>query len=147
MDPSSTSILHVCEQRRLWRVRGCTSSPEPSLVAYVISTITSWAGSFVLHERFGITKDFNISVRFRNETMTSDIAIVLTLTLIWQQFKWKKRLKPWRFVARWYSVIKKSKFIHKICFQHRTEGYAFWQSIRPRSTSFVKFSFRIWWSF
>ena len=30
--------LHVREQQRLW--------PEPSLVAYVISTIISWAGSF-----------------------------------------------------------------------------------------------------
>ena len=27
------------------RLRGCTSSPEPSLVAFVISTIISWAGS------------------------------------------------------------------------------------------------------
>ena len=43
MDPSSTSILHVCEQQRLWR--DCAGSPEPSLVVYVISTIISWAGS------------------------------------------------------------------------------------------------------
>ena len=33
-DLSSTSILHVCEQRRLW------------LLAYVISTIISWASSY-----------------------------------------------------------------------------------------------------
>ena len=33
-DPSSTSILRVCEHR------------GPSLVAYVVSTIISWAGSF-----------------------------------------------------------------------------------------------------
>ena len=39
-DPSSTSILHVCEQRRLW-----LDSAESSLVVYVISTIISWAGS------------------------------------------------------------------------------------------------------
>ena len=43
-DPSSTSILHVCEHPRLWR--DCAGSPEPSLVANVISTIISWAGSF-----------------------------------------------------------------------------------------------------
>ena len=43
-DSSSTSILHVCEQRRLWRE--CAGSPEPWLVAYVISTIISWTGSF-----------------------------------------------------------------------------------------------------
>ena len=36
-DPSSTSILYVCEQRRLWR--DCAGSPGPSLVADVISTI------------------------------------------------------------------------------------------------------------
>ena len=29
----------------LARLRGCAGSPEPSLVAYVISTIISWAGS------------------------------------------------------------------------------------------------------
>ena len=29
------------------RLRECAGSPEPSLVAYVISTIISWAGSFV----------------------------------------------------------------------------------------------------
>ena len=74
-DPSSTSILYVYEQRRLlwdcsdaqaWcfvgpfvyfhtlcvrtanalvRQPGCAGSPEPSLVAYVISTIISWTGS------------------------------------------------------------------------------------------------------
>ena len=51
-DPSSTSILHVYEQRWLWW--DCADaqarlslrwSPEPSLVANVLSTITSWASS------------------------------------------------------------------------------------------------------
>ena len=43
----------VCEQQRLWwdcmhaRLRGCAGSPEPSLVAYVISTTISWAVSNV----------------------------------------------------------------------------------------------------
>ena len=32
--------------KALARLRGCASSTEPSLVAYVISTIISWAGSF-----------------------------------------------------------------------------------------------------
>ena len=31
--------------KALSRLRGCAGSPEPSLVAYVISTIISWAGS------------------------------------------------------------------------------------------------------
>ena len=34
--------------KALARLRGCAGSPEPSLVAYVISTIISWAGSFLL---------------------------------------------------------------------------------------------------
>ena len=36
LDPSSASIHQVCK---------CAGSPKPSLVAYVISTIISWAGS------------------------------------------------------------------------------------------------------
>ena len=43
-EPLSTSLLHVCEQRRLWQT--CTGSPESSLVASVVSTLISWAGSF-----------------------------------------------------------------------------------------------------
>ena len=31
--------------KALARLRGCAGSPEPSLVAYVINTIISWAGS------------------------------------------------------------------------------------------------------
>ena len=46
VDPLSTSILHVCEQRRLARLCECAGSPKSSLVAYVISNIISWAGSF-----------------------------------------------------------------------------------------------------
>ena len=49
-DPSSTSILDVslCVQtaRALARLRACAGSPEPSLVAYVVSTIISCGGSY-----------------------------------------------------------------------------------------------------
>ena len=34
--------------KALVRLRKCAGSPEPSLVAYVISTIISWAGSFTV---------------------------------------------------------------------------------------------------
>ena len=37
----------VCEQRRLWQDCGCAGSPEPLLVAYVISTLFTWAGSII----------------------------------------------------------------------------------------------------
>ena len=36
----------VRSAKALARLRGCAGSPEPSLVACVISTIISWAGSF-----------------------------------------------------------------------------------------------------
>ena len=35
--------------KALARLRRCAGKPEPSLVAYVISTITSWAGSNGVH--------------------------------------------------------------------------------------------------
>ena len=41
--------------KALARLRGCAGSPEPSLVAYVISTKISWAGSiitFMLHTSY-----------------------------------------------------------------------------------------------
>ena len=44
-DPSSTSILYVCER---------AVSPEPSLFAFAISIIISWAGLFSFH--FLVTK-------------------------------------------------------------------------------------------
>ena len=50
-DPSSTSKRYVCEQWRLWR--DCMVSPEPSLFTYVISTIISWASSFILQSKVG----------------------------------------------------------------------------------------------
>ena len=34
--------------KALVRLPGCAGSPEPSLVVYVISTIISWAGSFMI---------------------------------------------------------------------------------------------------
>ena len=38
--------LCVRTAKALARLCGCAGSPEPSLVAYVISSIISWAGSF-----------------------------------------------------------------------------------------------------
>ena len=39
--------LCVRTAKALAKLRGCSSSPESSLVAYMISTIISWAGSFI----------------------------------------------------------------------------------------------------
>ena len=38
----------VWTAKALARLRGCAGSPEPSLVAFVISTIISWAGSLLV---------------------------------------------------------------------------------------------------
>ena len=44
------NVLTSCMQtaKALARLRGCAGSPEPSLVAYVISTIISWASSIII---------------------------------------------------------------------------------------------------
>ena len=38
-EPSSTSILYICKERRLCRV--CVDSPEPSLIIDTISTVNA----------------------------------------------------------------------------------------------------------
>ena len=45
--------FHTSCVRTAKALRGCAGSPEPSLVAYLTSTIISWAGSFVItaHEQ------------------------------------------------------------------------------------------------
>ena len=56
------SVSDVCEQRRLWR----DCADEPSLVAYVIRTIISWAGSFEDHFHYNnpqnTSKNANLKV-------------------------------------------------------------------------------------
>ena len=47
-DPLSTSILRVWTVKALAILRRCAGSPEPSLVTYVISTIISWSGSYIV---------------------------------------------------------------------------------------------------
>ena len=55
--------------KALARLRGCVGSPEPSLVAHVISTIISWAGSFdntFTESRIPmIWKDANVSAVYK----------------------------------------------------------------------------------
>ena len=63
-DPLSTSILHLCEQQRLWW--DCAGSPEPSW-AYVISTIISRAGynikvSFCLIMTVGSVEQVSLNI-------------------------------------------------------------------------------------
>ena len=57
----------VWTAKALVRLRECAGSPEPSLVAYVISTIISWAGS-LCHLR-GVWCTFFIFILNRNFCM------------------------------------------------------------------------------
>ena len=43
--------LCVLTAKAVLRLRGCAGSHQPSLVAYAISTIISWAGSFLLFHK------------------------------------------------------------------------------------------------
>ena len=47
--------------KALARLGGCTGSPKPSLVAYVISTIISWAGSLMLSDYIFTWKLFRMN--------------------------------------------------------------------------------------
>ena len=47
----------VRTEKAMARLRGCAGSPEPSLVAYVISTIISRAGSYVTGGSFLIAEE------------------------------------------------------------------------------------------
>ena len=53
--------LCVRTAKALARLRGCARSPEPSLVAFVISTIISWVGSFYFSNRGLFKADGKIS--------------------------------------------------------------------------------------
>ena len=57
--------------KALARLRGCAGSPEPSLVAKVISTIISWAGSFVLYLVINVCPT---TIFIKSSTSTFDIA-------------------------------------------------------------------------
>ena len=51
--------FHIsCKQtaKALARLRECAGLPEPLLVAYVISTIISWAGSFLFTKQHNFNK-------------------------------------------------------------------------------------------
>ena len=56
--------LCVRTAKALARLRACAGSPEPSLVAYVISTIISWAGSLIYLIKFVVRKIYEWFRRF-----------------------------------------------------------------------------------
>ena len=103
-DPSSSSILYVCEQRRLWRdetarmhsLAWMPASPEPSLFDYVISTIISCAGSVYPSNAHGLlfskARDMAIKSFFLVAYIANDHAKLYTCTTympyltLWDKF-------------------------------------------------------------
>ena len=81
-----------CEQiaKALVRLRRCAGSPEPSLVVYVISTIISWADSFVLFEKN--RKVFQI---LPPKSITCSKALD---NITWRLPGWCKKL--WRYILQ-----------------------------------------------
>ena len=65
-----TSCLRTA--KALAGLRGCASSPEPSLVAYMVSTIISWAGTFHVLQLFLLMpqKDCNVLLWHSLETVS-----------------------------------------------------------------------------
>ena len=60
--------LCVRRAKALARLRRCGGSPEPSLVAYVIKTIISWAGSIqICKDRFSLSIESQTDVAFHNK--------------------------------------------------------------------------------
>ena len=70
--------------KALVRLGGCAGSPEPSLVAYVISTIISWAGS-IGHPKKLMQLSWNFNA----------VAIVLTKTNASNTCRQSKQCRPY----------------------------------------------------
>ena len=92
--------------KALARLRGCAGSPETSLVAYVISTIFSWAGSFQkVFETVQQVLDF-----------VKNYYDYFSFEVDWFKYPWKRKfiwnyIKPHffgNFVAVWFHLIKLS---------------------------------------
>ena len=86
-DPSSTSIIHVCEQR----IRAVL--PEPLLVAYVISTIISWAVSFNLKKLFSLSTTLWSNAGFKNIDQKK-AGMLMHKIQIWMLFGWALLFSP-----------------------------------------------------
>ena len=73
-DPSSTSILNVCKQRK--------QAHLSSLVTYVINTIISWAGSIykiTLSKKFSIIFDLKITYRKSRMQKVVDFTFIVEI--------------------------------------------------------------------
>ena len=112
LDPPSTSILHVCEQQRLARLRRCAGSSDPWLVACVISTIISWAGSNTEHAfKLSIHKiTFKIDIGVVGEGLY-DMLNTITFTLEFKLLNCRRKsLLPMQFLRVSFGKMNKGFF-------------------------------------
>ena len=93
--------LCVRTAKALARLRGCADSPEPSLVAYVISTIISWAGSVILlaswywclnEHAFRITSNFEGQDAAKSWFRTGKYNRKMVGFICWLMHWWVRRL-------------------------------------------------------
>ena len=116
--------LCVRTAKALARLRGCAGSPEPSLVAYVISTIISWAGSF----------DY-ISHKMLRRDMRNLLGIVFHSSQL--------KLCTWSFRRKWCYFPGSRVFI---CSNHillailPSEYYTYWSAWGKRANE----NFTVW---
>ena len=76
--------------KALARLCGCPGSPEPSLVAYVISTIISWAGSFSflmcpnfwIHGNYPLLLYLTGLLNYNSNNLSSDVSYGLGYCVI-----------------------------------------------------------------
>ena len=111
--------------KALARLRGCAGSPEPSLVAYVISTKISWAGS--------ITDHINV-------ILLSAIGKLTSSKLVLIQAGW---LRLFRLKHLYMSHFKKTSMMS---FQFRALSYYSGDDvISADGTCTCPHSSRLWW--
>ena len=109
-DPSSTSILNVCEQRRLWR--DCADAP---LVAYVISTIISFGlkkiSQSIKGNKMYIFWPFRILFSVVKIYIVPDISISGANTWVWLSRGWSTENHICYYISKcssWPIVFKSS---------------------------------------
>ena len=91
--------------KALARLRWCAGSPEPSLVAYVIRTIISWAGPFTSNCKTVNVIQLKASLTFKcmTEHLFADFSYSIALdTYLWKQMMQMNR----KLIHIWYNVDK-----------------------------------------
>ena len=99
--------------KALARLRGCAGSPEPSLVAYVISTIISWAGSFHPSMTWLILWKY---CKIPNYSDTGKIAVIILKCVYHNLMSWLNCLLVRGFTAQ--SILLRSCGASQLTYSH-----------------------------